>query len=207
MSKPKPFKTAMPGRSPEAERLLAGARHHFFAHGFRGVTMDDLAAELRMSKKTLYAHFPSKAALLQAVIGDKLSRLEADLSAAMEGKDFARKLQAMLACMRDHSDEIQSSFVRDMRRADPKLFARIQEGRRKLIHRFFGRLLEEGRKAGMIRKDVATKLLIEILVGAVDAVMVPSRVEELGITPKTGFMRIISVFLEGALTRKGSRKR
>ena len=48
-------------------RILAAAREHFFAHGFRRVTMDDLAQELGMSKKTLYAHFPSKTALLEAM--------------------------------------------------------------------------------------------------------------------------------------------
>ncbi|MGN6719163.1 MAG: helix-turn-helix domain-containing protein, partial [Candidatus Binatia bacterium] len=47
-----------------AERIVSAARAHFFAHGFRSVTMDDLAAELGMSKKTLYAQFPSKTELL-----------------------------------------------------------------------------------------------------------------------------------------------
>ncbi|MGH7937854.1 MAG: TetR/AcrR family transcriptional regulator [Chthoniobacterales bacterium] len=34
-------------------RIVETARAHFFQHGFRNVTMDDLAAELRASKKTL----------------------------------------------------------------------------------------------------------------------------------------------------------
>ncbi len=170
--------------------------------------MDDLAGELRMSKKTLYAHFSSKAALLEAVIDDKLEQLEADLGAALNGgHDFAKRLQAMLACIRAHTDEIQPSFVRDVRRSDPGLFARIQEGRRKLIQRCFGNLLRDGRKAGMIRTDIPVSFLIEILIGAVDSVLVPARVQELGITLKTGFMQIISVFLEGALVRKRSSRR
>ena len=49
------------------KRITTAARQHFFAHGFRGVTMDDLARELGMSKKTVYASFPSKADLLRAV--------------------------------------------------------------------------------------------------------------------------------------------
>ena len=48
------------GGEPAHRRIVAGARRYFFAHGFRGVTMDDLAAELAMSKKTLYAHFPEQ---------------------------------------------------------------------------------------------------------------------------------------------------
>src|SRR5687767_13934717 len=47
---------------PAVQRLVTVARSHFFAHGIRSVTMDDLADELGMSKKTLYAWFPSKSA-------------------------------------------------------------------------------------------------------------------------------------------------
>ena len=72
--------------SDAARHILAGARQHFFAHGFRGVTMDDLAEELGMSKKTLYAHFPSKTALLEAVIADKLRSVEAGLKGVMGGR-------------------------------------------------------------------------------------------------------------------------
>ena len=78
--------TGPEGENAARQRIVAGARRHFFAHGFRGVTMDDLAEELGMSKKTLYAHFPSKTALLEAVIGDKLQRVEADLDRVIVGR-------------------------------------------------------------------------------------------------------------------------
>ena len=64
---------------PPRERIVAGGRRHFFANGFRGVTMEDLAEELGMSKKTLYAHFPSKTSLLQAVMVSKFQEVEVDL--------------------------------------------------------------------------------------------------------------------------------
>ena len=61
------------------QRIVEAARAHFFSHGFRSVTMDDLAEELGVSKKTLYSHFPSKIALLEAVLADKFASLEANL--------------------------------------------------------------------------------------------------------------------------------
>jgi AcrR family transcriptional regulator len=198
-----------PGADKAVRRIVAGARRHFFAHGFRGVTMDDLAEELGMSKKTLYAHFPGKAALLEAVIEDKLSRVEADLSAAKAtaAGDFPARLHALLACMKEHTEEIQPAFVRDVQRESPELFALVQEGRRKLIQRHFGKLLKDGRRAGTIRRDIPVEILIEILVGAVDAIINPTRLGELGLTPRTGFMHIISVFLGGVLVTKGGAKR
>jgi len=59
--------------------MIAAARREFFVHGFRRVSMDDLAAELRMSKKTLYASFPSKSSLVEAVLKAKFDDVEADL--------------------------------------------------------------------------------------------------------------------------------
>src|SRR5204863_6772013 len=61
------------------QRIVAAARGHFFNHGFRSVTMDDLAEELGISKKTLYAYFPGKFDLLEAVLADKLTAVEATL--------------------------------------------------------------------------------------------------------------------------------
>jgi len=162
-----------------------------------------------MSKKTLYANFPSKAALLETVITDKLACVEADLRGTMDGKaaDFPARLHAMLLCMSRQADEIQPAFIRDVRREVPELFALVQSGRRKLIQRYFGKLLKNGRKAGSIRTDIPVEMMIEILVGAVDAIINPLRMSELGLTPKTGFAHIISVFLEGVLVRPRERKR
>jgi len=64
------------------QRIVETARAHFFGHGFRSVTMEDLAEELGISKKTLYAHFAGKRQLLQAVLDDKFASLEAKLKAS-----------------------------------------------------------------------------------------------------------------------------
>src|ERR1043165_3696150 len=61
------------------QRIVGAARAHFFGHGFRSVTMDDLAQELGISKKTLYAHFPGKFDLLEAVLADKFADVETRL--------------------------------------------------------------------------------------------------------------------------------
>ena len=171
--------------------------------------MDDLASELGMSKKTLYAHFASKMALLQAVMADKMNAVEADLEkvmAASEG-DFPARLQGLLACLRGHTEEISAPYVRDVRREAPELFAHVQERRHALIQRAFGKLLQDGRKAGKIRRDIPVTMMIEMLLGAVDSVVNPAKMGELGTTPKVAFYQIITIFLEGVLVPEGGEKR
>jgi len=190
------------------ERIVTGARRHFLAHGFRSVTMDDLAAELRMSKKTLYEHFPGKAVLLEAVVAAKFDQVERELAAIADdaSRDLPDRLRALLTCLRGHTEEVQPSFVRDVAREAPELFLRVRERRRAVIQRFFGGLLREGRAAGMIRKNVPERLLIEALIGMTDAIVNPQMLEELALTPKAAFSEIITLFLEGAKTEKGRRK-
>jgi AcrR family transcriptional regulator len=186
------------------QRMIAAARRQFFVHGFRKVSMDDLATELGVSKKTLYAHFPSKTALVEAVLKDKFEEVETDLSrlASERSRDMEVALHRFLSCVQRHTAEIQPSFVRDIGREKPDLFRLVEHRRRQLIRTHFGRLFDEGRKAGLIRKDIPVHLLIEILLAAVQAIMIPSRLTELGLTLETGYSAIIRVILEGAIGHK-----
>src|SRR5262249_40248154 len=119
---------------------------------------------------------------------------------------FVTGLHRLLACMHRQADEIQPPFVRDLQREAPELFKVVESRRREVIRRYFGKLLAEGRREGLIRKDVPVPLVIEILLGAVQAIMNPPRMAELGLTPKTGFAAIITVILEGVISPKGRPK-
>ena len=192
-------------RDPNRQRIVDAARVHFFNHGFRSVTMDDLAEELGISKKTLYAHFPGKIDLLEAVLADKFAGVEATLKTVMRAhpQDFPAALQELLAGTHRELDEIKPPFVRDMRQKAPDFFKIIERRRAALIQRYFGKFFVEWQRAGMVRKDVPAKLIIEILLAMVQSIMNPPKMEELGMMPKEGFAGILKIILEGALTEKG----
>lgn len=203
--KPKPQES--PVDQAAARRVVAVARQQFLAHGFRSVSMDDLAAELGMSKKTLYVAFPSKTALIEAVLKDKFKEVEADLGrlAKDQATDVEAALHQFLSCLQRHTAEIQPAFVRDIGRETPELFQLVEQERRDLIRRYFGGLFEDGKKTGMIRSDIPTHLIIEILLGAVQSIMNPPKLLELGLTVEKGYSSVIHLILEGALVSKGKR--
>jgi AcrR family transcriptional regulator len=191
------------------QRIVEAARAHFFCHGFRSVTMDDLAEELGISKKTLYAHFPGKIDLLEAVLADKFAGVEATLKEVTRAHehDFPAVLHELLAGTQRELDEIKPPFVRDMRQKAPDVFKLVEHRRAALIQRYFGKFFIEGQRAGMVRKDVPAKLMIEILLALVQSIMNPPKMEELGMMPKEGFIGIVKIILEGALTSKGRKPR
>jgi len=189
----------------DRQRIVDAARAHFFSHGFRSVTMDDLAEELGISKKTLYAHFPGKIGMLEAVLADKFARVEATMKEATRAHrhNFPATLHELLAGTQRELDEIKPPFVRDMRQKAPQVFQVIERRRAALFQRYFGNLLLAGQRAGMVRKDVPADLIMEILLAVVQAIMNPPKMEKLGMMPKQGFAGILKIVLQGALTPKG----
>jgi hypothetical protein len=82
----------------------------------------------------------------------------------------------------------------------------VDNKRRELVRRHFGKLIDQGRKAGTIRKDVPAELITEIILGALEKIMNPAKLAELEITPNVGYSAIIAVILEGIITEKGRSK-
>src|SRR5215469_12763543 len=192
-------------RDPNRQRIVDAARQHFFSHGFRSVTMDDLAQALGIRKKTLYAYFPGKFDLLEAVLSDKLRSVEATLKEVTRTHhdDFPVTLRKLLAGTHRELDEIKPPFVRDMRQKAPEVFKVVERRRAALIQRYMGKFLVDGQRLGMVRKDVPARLIIEILLAMVQSIMNPPKMEELGMMPKEGYTGILKIVLEGALTAKG----
>jgi AcrR family transcriptional regulator len=65
---PQPEKTSM------KERILETADRLFYLQGIRAIGVDTIAAEIGISKRTLYNHFPSKDALIAAYLERRFTR-------------------------------------------------------------------------------------------------------------------------------------
>lgn len=192
------------GRSHRPAAHLGESANDFLAQGFRSVTMDDLATELGMSKKTLYAHFASKKALLEAIVSDKFRSVNEDLASITREPTggFTGILQRLLTCIHQHIDEIKPPFLRDIQREYPELFQMVDHHRQEVIQRHLGAVLAEGQREGAVRKDLPVHLIIEIFLAALRAIVNPSKLQELDLTPQRGINTILSVVLEGVLKRE-----
>lgn len=70
---------------PKERRITGAAIRLFHRHGFRKVTMSDVAAEAGMSRPSLYASFPNKEAIFAALLAEHASRHAADAGARLPG--------------------------------------------------------------------------------------------------------------------------
>src|SRR3954466_14028959 len=104
-------------------RILQQARRDFFAHGYSRFTMDGLAEELGISKKTLYVHFAGKDEIIGAVVDDLGAEIRADADALLRNRELnlAEKLRGFVEGMLERMAALHPRTVRDLQRFAPKL--------------------------------------------------------------------------------------
>jgi AcrR family transcriptional regulator len=89
--------------SPARQRLLETADRLFYKEGVRAVGIDRIIAEAGVAKMTLYTNFPSKDALIVAVLQHREEKVLAFFRGAVErhGKRTKNKLRAFFASLKE----------------------------------------------------------------------------------------------------------
>src|SRR6478736_4386344 len=165
--------SAAPLSAPAVARIVRQAREHLFAHGYCQCTMDELAAELGMSKKTLYTHFSSKDDIVRAVL-EQLGaevRAEADALFADRALTFAEKLRGFAEGMFDRLSRLNPRTPRELQRYAPHLHQLLVDIRQRNIPYVFGRFIEEGKLAGKVRDDVDAAFAVEFFLAAMQGLL------------------------------------
>jgi AcrR family transcriptional regulator len=61
------------------DKILQKAGELFITYGFKSVTMDDIANEMAISKKTIYQHFSNKTKLVEATTMSLFSKISEEI--------------------------------------------------------------------------------------------------------------------------------
>src|SRR5215467_14095310 len=94
-------------RAERREQILAAATRAFARSGFAATSLDDIAAEARVSRVILYRHFESKTDLYRAV----LERARSRLAAAVGTNNFtAQSIDDLLRAAADDPDGFRLLF-------------------------------------------------------------------------------------------------
>jgi len=195
-------------RKAMRERVLDKARERFGTQGFARVTMDELAGELGMSKKTLYQLFPSKERLVQTLVREFMRETAAGVHRLADRRDlpFANKLRDLLHYLAQRLTKMGPLFLADLQRHTPTLWREVEEFRRDKILVNFGRLVRDGMAQGVFRKDIDSDLVILVFLAAVQNVVTPRVLADLPLTAGAAFEGLVRLLMEGLLTEEGRTK-
>ncbi len=133
------------------ERIIEEAVKLFYVRGFTGTTLDDIAAELGVTKPFIYTHFRSKVELLAALCSPtiELSLAAVENAAKVPGSPSERLYRAVV----DFTHVVLSRqaniaiFFREEKNLAPEALAEINALRKK-FDRVLSQLLADGVAAG-----------------------------------------------------------
>ena len=190
-----------------ATRIRHAARARLLASGYSALTMDDLAHELGMSKKTLYRHFRSKDELIDSIIGEigQAIRDRMDSVLANPQLDFTQKLCALVEVVSSNLALASPGMLHDLQRFAPQLYQKIDDLRQRNVPYVFGRLIRAGLAEGKVRPEIDPSFAVEFWLQAIRGLVHPAVLERTELTPRQTLERAIHLFFGGLLSPAGRR--
>lgn len=203
-----PFSDLFAQEDPATARILETAHRMLFAHGYQAFTMDELAHELGMSKKTLYVHFSSKDEIVERII-DALGDMIGKRLRAVVGNSeltFPQKLAGIVEVVGGTVGRVNQRTFRELQRFTPKLYAKVDALRVRTIPVIFGQLLRAGIAEGKVRADVDPEFATEFWLHAIRGMVQPETLERTGLSLPQTMAKALNLFFAGLLTPAGRKE-
>ena len=151
-----------------AERILETADRLFYGQGLRAMGVDTIAAEIGISKRTLYNHFPSKDALIVAYLQRRLRLIPTSTKPPAQQilDDFDRLERAFAAeGFRGCAFVNAVAELKDPKHAANQIALAFKDMRRQWFRELLGR-------AGVADPDGLSLQLMLLVDGAIAAALV-----------------------------------
>lgn len=144
------------------ERILEVAKDAFTRDG-ASASLDEIATQAGVGPGTLYRHFPTRDALIEAVYRSEVEKLAEAARTFAEGRPPLAALRAWMLLFVDHiaAKQIIAPALNSVVGGPEKLYA----GSRSLIQQAIETLVKRAIKSGEIRKDLDPFDLLRALIG------------------------------------------
>jgi AcrR family transcriptional regulator len=144
------------------ERILEVAKEAFTRFG-GDASLDDIAKQAEVGAGTLYRHFPSRDALIEAVYRSEVEKLAAAAGKLAETLPPMEALRAWMLLLVDYiaAKHIIGPALKTIAGGPSRLY----EDSRSLIHGAIDELVRRAKRRGEVRKDINASDLLRALIG------------------------------------------
>lgn len=188
------------------ERILVKSHELFNRYGIRSVSMDDIAAQLGMSKKTLYQYYTDKDELVNAMFDSTLNINKSNcLECSNKGENAIHEVFLSFDIMEEMLKTMNPSVLFDMQKYHPSAYKKFEEFRNGFLYKIIKSNLDRGVKEELYRPEIDTDILSRYRLHSVLLSFNP----EIFSTIKTSHVHIeqqlLECFLYGLATSKGQK--
>jgi len=185
-------------------RILFKARDLMTHHGVKHVTMDDIATQLGISKKTIYQFYKDKDALVMAVVNFELEEQSLKCQSTQDNAENAvHEMFMILEDIQQMFKNMNPMTMNELAKYYPEAFLRIQNHKDDFMHKIIKTNLIKGIEQGVYRKEIDPEILsiyrLETSFVPFNAQLYPYSKFDIGKVT----LQIIENFIYGVMSLKG----
>ena len=186
------------------QRILEIATTQFARFGVRTITMEDLARQAGISKKTIYQEFEDKKDLVKAVFAAILEQDRKRLQFILEqGDGVIEHLVQTSKLMRERLTSINPLVILEVQKYFPEAWNLFESFKEETIQQDLIKVLERGKELGYFRPEIDSKVLARVRLTQVTSAFDPKNFAEPDYNLVEEQMIILDHFLHGIFTEKG----
>ncbi len=200
------FHSFAPEMNEGTLRILEAAAELFKQHGFKNVTMDDLARRAGISKKTLYQHFENKAEVV-AQTQDFMhqSQSQACDVASLGGKNAIEGMMTVTRMLDKMYEQINPIAISELQRFYPETYMQFRKAMFVKSAESIADNMKRGIEEGLYRPDLDTEILSRLKVEMALLIFQPDGL----FAGRPSYSRLHNVlsdhFMWGLMTPKGQK--
>lgn len=186
------------------ERIKLKADELYYKYGIKSVTMDEIASQLGISKKTIYLSYKDKDELVDEVISDIIIRNQHFCeNAGAKARDAIHESFLAMEMMQQMYENLNPLILFDLERNFPKTFNKFRDYKFNFLYDSIIKNLESGKKEGLYRENINNEVTAKI---RLENMMLPFNQD---IFPKNKFnltllqSELIIMYLFSIVTLKG----
>ncbi len=145
------------------EKIIIKSTEMFLTLGFKSVTMDDIASEMGISKKTIYVHFPNKTKLVESVTMHMFNNIACGVEGVCTlNKNPIEEIYDIKNLIRDHLKGEKTSPQHQLQKYYPKIFESLKEKQFKIMNECVTDNLTRGIELGIYRPNLNIEFIARI---------------------------------------------
>jgi len=185
------------------EKLINLLNNKFSSNGYQKFTVDELANELHISKKTIYKSFLQKEDLVRKLLIDKLNFAYTVIVANIQAQtNVVDKFVEFSKMIKDHFVFFNGESLNRLQHYHPKLANEIITFKNERVIPLIKLLLRIGRKQKIIL-DIQDEIIIKVFTSSLSSIAEMKNNSNDNLSYHKAFITAFDMLLNGILTKKG----
>ena len=173
-------------------------------YGIRSVTMDDIAAELGISKKTIYEIFEDKNDIVKQIILYQMRKMDSEFrEIAKMKKNAIETLLYISDIITRYVSEANSSFNFDLMKYHPEAWKLLLQFKRDRVFNHVKENLITGVKEGLYRPDLNPDVISLLYVSRFRTGMDPDILPDMHFNFHSFFKELLTYHIRGIASEQG----